>query len=162
MFMNITIRPTTLADGQAISELVKSSNTLDINSSYLYFLLADHFSQTCALAHDDNNCPLGFVTAYRLPKEPSTLFVWQIAVASEARGNGLAKKLLLHFASQPWFEEIDKVVCTISPYNTASNALFESYAAALGGKLSTHSFLTEEHLGADHDPEPYVVIDLTL
>lgn len=158
--MNITIRPTQLSDGTALANLVKASGALDINSDYLYFLLADHFSETCAIAVDEAQTPLGFVTAYRLPKDPTCLFIWQIAVAEEARGQGLAKKLLQHLSHQAWFSSINKVVCTISPHNRASNALFESFASVLNAQLSTRDYLTAEHLGVAHDPEPYVVLEL--
>ncbi|AEG31380.1 diaminobutyrate acetyltransferase [Thiomicrospira cyclica] len=160
MFMNITIRPTQLSDGTGLANLVKASGTLDVNSDYLYFLLADHFSETCAIAVDDKQTPIGFVTAYRLPKDPTTLFIWQIAVAEEARGQGLAKKLLQHLTEQVWFDSINQVVCTISPHNCASNALFESFSDSLNAQLNSKDYLTTQHLGLSHDPEPYVIIEL--
>lgn len=160
MFMDITIRPTTLSDGKAITKLVKASGTLDVNSDYLYFLLAEHFSQTCAIAVGDQDQALGFVTAYRLPEQPATLFIWQIAVAEHARGHGLAKQMLKHFTKLAWFSTINQVVCTISPNNIASNALFKSFASELGGQVRIKPFLTSTHLGISHDDEPYVMIDL--
>lgn len=160
MFMDITIRPTQLSDGSALASLVKASGALDVNSDYLYFLLADHFSETCAIAVDNAQTPVGFVTAYRLPKDPSCLFVWQIAVSHEARGQGLAKKLLHHLSQQAWFDSIQQVVCTISPHNRASNALFESFADSLNARLTTKDYLTNQHLSLAHDPEPYVIIEL--
>jgi L-2,4-diaminobutyric acid acetyltransferase len=158
--MNITIRPTVLSDGQAITKLVKASGTLDVNSDYLYFLLADHFSKTCAIAVGDQGQALGFVTAYRLPEQLSTLFIWQIAVVEHARGHGLAKQLLRHFTKQAWFSTINQVVCTISPNNTASNELFKSFASEVGGRVRIKPFLTSTHLGISHEDEPYVMIDL--
>lgn len=160
MFMNITIRPTRLTDGQAITQLVKQSKSLDVNSTYLYFLLADHFSDTCAIALNDNDEPLGFVTAYRMPKNPEVLFVWQIAVTQSARGTGLAKRLLVHLTQQAWFSDIESIVCTISPQNLASNALFASFAKTFDARIRTSPYLTQDHLGLHHDDEPYVIIEI--
>jgi L-2,4-diaminobutyric acid acetyltransferase len=157
--MNIIIRPPCLKDGAAITRLVKESQTLDVNSSYLYFLLAEHFSQTCAVAEVDGEL-VGFVTAYRLPKDSSKLFVWQVAVDSSMRGQGLAMSLLQDLTRRDWFGEIDQVLCTISPSNKASNALFAKLASAFKTQVHIEPFLTEAHLGGGHEDEPLVIIDL--
>jgi L-2,4-diaminobutyric acid acetyltransferase len=157
--MNVTLRSPSLEDGAAISQLVNQSQTLDVNSSYLYFLLASHFSQTCAVAECEGEL-VGFVTAYRLPQQPNCLFVWQIAVSPLCRGQGLASQLLAFLASRPWFGEIEQVQCTISPHNRASNRLFEKFAATLGAKRRVRPFLSQAHLGEGHDPEPLVCLDL--
>ncbi|UQB41314.1 diaminobutyrate acetyltransferase [Thiomicrospira microaerophila] len=153
--MNITIRPPCLKDGAAITRLVKESQTLDVNSSYLYFLLSDHFSQTCAIA-EVNNRAVGFVTAYRLPDNPDVLFVWQVAVDPAMRGQGLAMRLLQNLAARDWFDQIRKVQCTISPSNQASNALFFKWANSLGAELQITDYLTTDHLGDGHEAEPLV------
>jgi L-2,4-diaminobutyric acid acetyltransferase len=157
--MNIIIRPPSLNDGAAITRLVKESQTLDVNSSYLYFLLSDHFSQTCAIAELDQR-PVGFVTAYRLPNDPSVLFVWQVAVDPSMRGQGLALRLLQNLAARDWFEQIQQVQCTISPSNKASNALFAKWANQLGSKAEVSEYLTPAHLGDGHEAEPLVSIPL--
>ena len=77
--MTIHFREPRLEDGGRIHRLIERAGTLDLNSAYLYFLLADHFRSTCAIAEDGENL-VGFVTAYRLPDNPDSLFVWQIGV----------------------------------------------------------------------------------
>lgn len=157
--MDMIIKPPSLQDGAAITRLVKESQTLDVNSSYLYFLLSDHFSQTCAIAEVDNKA-VGFVTAYRLPQDPSALFVWQVAVDSSMRGQGLAMQLLQNLTERDWFAQIKQVQCTISPSNKASNALFAKWAHHLGSKVEISDYLTTEHLGNGHEAEPLVSIHL--
>lgn len=157
--MNIIIRPPCLQDGAAITRLVKQSQTLDVNSSYLYFLLADHFAETCAVAEVDGQL-VGFVTAYRLPKDPSVLFVWQVAVDPSMRGQGLALRLLDDLAQRDWFKQIQQVHCTISPSNAASNGLFNKFAARLGSQTQSEDYLTSAHLGADHEAEPLIRIEV--
>lgn len=157
--MDFIIRPPSLADGSAVTRLVKQSQTLDVNSSYLYFLLSDHFSQTCAVAQSGDEL-VGFVTAYRLPKDPSVLFVWQVAVDPKMRGQGLAMQLLQDLTKRDWFADIRQVQCTISPSNQASNALFRKLAASLGSQVEISPFLTQDHLGGGHEDEPLVSIKL--
>lgn len=158
-FMNIIIRPPCLEDGAAITRLVKESRTLDVNSSYLYFLLSEHFSDTCAVAQVGNKL-VGFVTAYQLPKDPSVLFVWQVAIDPAMRGQGLAFSLLKELTQRSWFKQIKQVQCTISPSNTASNRLFAKLAQHFNSKICTEPFLTEAHLGGGHEEEPLIMIDL--
>lgn len=150
--MNIHYRPPSLEDGKSIHQLVLDSGVLDVNSAYLYFLLADHFGETCMVAESDDRL-LGFVTAYRLPKDPAVLFVWQIGVSSEARGQGVASGLLEALQNQPFFDQIREIQLTISPSNKASQALFRKWADKLGTPIETRDYLTERHLGDAHEPE---------
>jgi L-2,4-diaminobutyric acid acetyltransferase len=157
--MDTIIRPPRLNDGAAIAKLVKQSNTLDINSDYLYFLLSSHFAQTCAIA-EQNGQVVAFVTAYRLPDAPSTLFVWQIAVAQSAQGQGLALALLRNLSERDWFKQINQVRCTISPSNKASNRLFQRFAQTISAQVRIEPFLTQAHLGLHHEEEPSVILQL--
>lgn len=156
--MDVFIRPPCLEDGAAIKSLVKNSGTLDLNSTYLYFLLAGHFAQTCAVAETNNGELVGFVTAYRLPDNPDILFVWQIAVSDKAQGQGLAFRLLQNLSHRDWFSSISQVQCTISPSNQASNGLFAKFADHLNAELVISPFLEKHHLGEEHEEEPLVAL----
>lgn len=157
--MDVYIRPPCLADGAAIKSLVENSGTLDLNSTYLYFLLAGHFAQTCAVA-ETNGELVGFVTAYRLPDNPDILFVWQIAVSDKFQGQGLASRLLQNLSLRDWFGDISQVQCTISPSNKASNSLFAKFADYLKAELVISPFLEKHHLGKEHEEEPLVALFL--
>ena len=157
---NITIRAPRLEDGAKFVALVHASGTLDVNSSYLYCLLADHFSSTCAYAEVDGE-PAGFVTAYRLPDDPACLFVWQITVSPVVRGCGLGLKLLDALAERSWFGEIQRVCCTISPSNQASRGLFAKWGKQFGGSWQETPYLRSEHLGAGHEDEPMLTLDIS-
>lgn len=159
--MKLNIRPPSLNDGAAIARLVNQSQTLDVNSTYLYFLLADHFASTCAVAEFGDEV-VGFVTAYRLPDQPDVLFVWQIAIAANMQGKGLALALLESFTQRNWFAGIKAVQCTISPSNKASNALFAKWARHLGADVHIEPYLTTQHLGSGHEAEPLVVLNLPI
>lgn len=157
---DLIFRKPTLNDGLAIYELIKSSPPLDLNSSYLYFLQASHFADTCVVA-EQNGQIVGFVSAYLQPDKPTTLFVWQVAVAESQRGKGLAKSLLTALAlQQPSDSHITEMACTISPSNTASQSLFRSFAKTHNLILNSTAFISEDHFGAaSHEAEDlYTVI----
>ena len=141
-------------------ELVQASGALDLNSPYLYCLLADHFSSTCAYAEADGE-PAGFVSAYRLPDSPSCLFVWQITVSPAFRGCGIGLKLLLDLQQRPWFSDIERVCCTISPSNSASRHLFSKWGESLGGQWHEEPYLRAADLGTGHEDEPMLTITLS-
>jgi len=150
--MSITYRPPSKSDGKSIHQLVRDSKTLDINSAYLYFLLADHFHDTCVVA-ERNGQIVGFVSAYRLPSRPQTLFIWQIGVAISTRGQGVASRMLQELEKRPFFEDVDEIQLTISPSNQASQALFHKWARRLDTTLNARPYLTEADLGNEHEPE---------
>ncbi len=151
----ICYRQPTLSDGHKLHALVQTAGTLDVNSCYLYLLLCDHFSETCILAEREEEL-LGFVTAYRPPNRPDSLFVWQVGVLPSARGQGIARALLDTLLAQDSCRDICWIELTISPSNTASRALFQSLARDLGANLHEQPHYTETHFPPDagHEAEP--------
>ncbi len=127
----ICFRKPTKEDGAAIWQLVKESKVLDLNSSYLYIMLSEYFSDTCAIAEIDGTLA-GFVTGYKLPNHPETLFIWQIAIAEDQRGKGLGKKLLRELLAMESTQGIKYVEATVSPSNEPSKALFYGLARDRG------------------------------
>lgn len=94
---------------------------------------------------------LGFITGYRRPDEPSTLLVWQVAVAASARGQGLAGRMLDSLYDQ--VDEVDHLETTITPDNEASIALFRAFAKRRGARVHTDELFGPDLLGGDHEPE---------
>ena len=124
---SLTVRSARAEDGAALWELVKRSGTLDLNSAYAYMLLCDEFGDTCAVAEHDGEA-VGFVTAFRRPRSPGTLFVWQVGVDASMRGRGLASRMLQWLLESAACAGVTHVEATISPSNAASRALFGSLA----------------------------------
>ena len=89
-----------VADGSALWSLARA-NGLDENSPYAYLLWAEYFADTMVVAttEDDDDTPVGFVTAFARPDEPTTVFVWQIGVDEGHRRRGIAGALLDHLAT---------------------------------------------------------------
>ena len=73
--------------------LIQACKPLDENSIYCNLIQCDHFADTCILAELDGT-PVGWISGYLLPDATDTLFIWQVAVAEEARGLGLASQML--------------------------------------------------------------------
>jgi diaminobutyrate acetyltransferase len=75
-------------DGPAVFDLVARCPPLDPNSRYCNLLQCSHFAATSIIAPADvgGHAALGFVSGYRIPARPDTLFIWQVAVDAAARG----------------------------------------------------------------------------
>jgi diaminobutyrate acetyltransferase len=61
-------------------------------------------------------------------RQPDTLFVWQIAVRSEARGGGVALALLEHVVATEACRGVRFVEAHVALDNRASEALFRKFA----------------------------------
>ena len=97
----LLLRPPSPDDGAAIYELIKNSPPLDLNSCYAYLLQGLHFADTCVVAKDSDNTVAAYVSAYILPNQPNTLFVWQVAVDKAYRGQRLAPQMIQHLLQRP-------------------------------------------------------------
>jgi L-2,4-diaminobutyric acid acetyltransferase len=149
----VIIRRPILADAVAIHQLVEESETLDMNSQYLYLLLCRDYSLTCRVAEHDGHI-IGFVTAYHPPDQRQVLFIWQIAVAETHRGRDVAMRMLVDLLAglsepQPWTIE-----ATVTESNQASRNLFASLARRLGCDLRIgEGFHASLFLPAVHEAE---------
>jgi L-2,4-diaminobutyric acid acetyltransferase len=137
-------------DGVDLWRMAKDSKVLDVNSRYAYLLWCRDFADTTVVARRGDDA-LGFVTGYRRPESPGTLFVWQVAVDEKARGLGLAGKMLDSLVDQ--VDEVDHLETTITPDNDASIALFTKFAKRWDAEVDRRALFDEELLGDDHLPE---------
>lgn len=152
----IELRLPTADDGSKLNELVASCPPLDTNSLYCNLLHCTHFSATsvAAVAQDDPERLVGFISAYVPPQQEDTLFVWQVAVAEEARHQGLGGRMLDELLERPASARLRFVETTINPGNAASWALFESWARRHQVPTSRQPhFERQRHFGGRHDDE---------
>lgn len=151
----ITIRPTTAADGAAMWRLADASDALEANTAYCYLIMAKHFSMTCLVAEKAGHT-LGYAMGYRPPAQPETVFVWQIGVASDVRGQGIAGRLLDTLATTTKAVYIE---ASIGVSNTASQALFNGFARRRKVPVDSRSdFLNAAEFPAEHETEKRFVI----
>ncbi len=145
----ILCRPPVSADAVAIDSLVRACPPLEHNSVYAYLLIATHFAGTSAVATQSSRC-VGFVSAYRRPDEPSTLFVWQVAVDARVRGRGVARRLLADILARPDLGDVRHLEATVAPDNQPSHRLFEAFAAERRADLRETPAFTPTDFGTAH------------
>lgn len=149
----VSCRPPKQSDASAIHALVAACKPLDLNSTYAYLLLCTHFAGTCAVAEQAGEL-LGFVSGYRKPADPATLFIWQVAVSPKARGRGLAKALLNEILARPECRRVTQLEATVSPTNKPSRNLFESLAREQQAACSWTPLFNAAHFGNElHEEE---------
>lgn len=137
----IELRAPTRVDGAALWRLARDSGALDLNSPYAYLLWCDQFARTSIVA-DVGGEPAGFVTGFLCPERNDVLFVWQVAVASEHRGLGLAGRMLDALALRLRPRALE---ATVTPSNTASRRLFLGFARRHGCACREEAYLEPQH-----------------
>ncbi|WP_341707139.1 diaminobutyrate acetyltransferase [Halopseudomonas sp.] len=150
----VTLRKPNSTDGFALNSLVERCKPLDTNSVYCNLLQCSDFADTAIAAETSDGDLVGFISGYRPPARPDTLFVWQVAVDSRMRGQGLALKMLLGLVERLRPEGVTRLETTISPGNDASEALFKKAFRLLGADYSTEVlFSRQTHFNGEHDDE---------
>jgi len=145
-------------DGAAIFQLIRACPPLDLNSPYAYLLLCAHHAGTCVVAESRDGIA-GFISAYRLPEAPDTVFVWQVAVAPAARGQGLALQMLTQLLSRPALAGCCWLETTVTPSNRNSRRVFDRLATQLGASVTEDEFFTpEDFQDQHHEPEMLIRI----
>ena len=158
--VQLVIRKPEDEDGFDVHNLIASCPPLDRNSMYCNLLQCKHFSNTSVIALDEHSQEvLGFISAYIKPSDSDTLFVWQVAVSEKARGQGLAKKMLLHILERDTHHALSYIETTITDNNPGSWALFTSLSKELQTELARSELFTKElHFQGVHDTENLVRI----
>lgn len=117
-----------MRDAAQIWKLVQTIGVLDTNSPYAYLVLCSDFAASGAVAEQDGQIA-GFVLGYRPPGRPEALFVWQVAVRDDHRGQGLARALLDWTMKRAIDDGASFLEATVTPSNVASRSLFQSMAS---------------------------------
>jgi L-2,4-diaminobutyric acid acetyltransferase len=149
----LTLRPPVATDGPRVTRLIGHCPPLDTNSAYCNLLQCTDFAGTSVIAESEGEL-LGWISAYRPPSSPECLFVWQVAVSAQARGMGLAGRMLDALLGRPEVAGATALTTTITADNAASWALFEAFARRHGATLTrTPRFEREAHFARAHDTE---------
>ena len=102
---------------------------------------------------------VGWISAYIVPDDPETLFVWQVAVSERARGQGLAQRMLKELLEREACAGVQQLKTTITKDNEASWALFSRFAEREGADLDSEAhFKRDEHFDGRHATEHMVTI----
>lgn len=145
-------------DGMAVHQLIAQCPPLDTNSAYCNLLQCAHFGMTSVVAERGEEL-VGFISGYRIPSRPQTLFIWQVAVSASGRGQGLAGRMLDHILDRRGNTDISHMETTVTEDNEASWALFESLAKKRNATLKrTVMFDRERHFHGSHATEMLATI----
>jgi len=149
----LTLRMPEAEDAWQVTQLIAASPPLDVNSAYCNLLQCTDFRDTCVVAERSGKL-LGWISAYRPPATPDRLFVWQVAIHAEARGQGLALRMLEALLDRPAAAGAKALTATITEDNRASWALFRACARHLGADMtSAPRFGRDAHFAGAHDTE---------
>lgn len=156
----IRFRAPRTEDGASVWRLIRSTEPLDENSLYCNLLQCDHFSDTCIAAERASDGELaGWVSAYLMPDDPQTLFVWQVAVDESAQGQGVAKRMLTALLEREACADVRRLKTTITADNAASWGLFRSLARSQGATVDSEPyFRKDDHFEGAHVTEHMVTI----
>jgi len=157
----VEFRRPTLSDGLEIHRLIAGSPPLDLNSVYSYYLFGAHFAETSVVA-ETNGEIVGFISAYRIPQRPDTLFVWQVVVSKALRGRQIARRMLEAVLQRHQAGELGFVEATVNPSNRASRSLFERLARDRGTRLLESEFLDAAAFGPGSEHEPEILLRIPL
>ena len=140
-------------DGYELNRLIASSPPLDPNSIYCNLLQCSHFQGTSVCAKAGGTLA-GFISGYLIPDRPDTLFVWQVVVADDFRGQDLAGRMLQALIERPACKDVQFIETTITPSNQASAALFRKFAQRIGEEAQVSEGFDEQlHFGGQHESE---------
>lgn len=154
----IRMRAPLATDGSQVHELIARCEPLDRNSLYCNLLQCTDFADTSILAERNGNI-VGWISAYRLPDDSSMLFIWQVAVAPEARGTGLGRSMVLSLLDRVSATGVDRLRTTITADNKASMALFSAVARALNAPKNCQPWFDEDsHFDGGHESEYMISI----
>ncbi|QEP44799.1 diaminobutyrate acetyltransferase [Ectothiorhodospiraceae bacterium BW-2] len=158
---NLLFRHPLADEGLIITNLIAANPPLDSNSIYSYYLLCRHFANSCVVAETAGEIG-GFISAYPLPTRPKTLFVWQVVVAPNLRGQRIARRMLDWLLQQPMLRHITQIEATVNPNNIASRKIFEGVAHDQGTAIDEELFLPATAFGSDASHESEILLRVTL
>ncbi|EDQ91800.1 uncharacterized protein MONBRDRAFT_5832 [Monosiga brevicollis MX1] len=145
-------------DGPRVHALIAACPPLDENSAYANLLQCTHFAETCALATRHGEA-VGWISGYLLPSQPDVYFLWQVAVRPDARGQGLALRMMTNLLKRPGCAAVTQLQATITRDNQPSWALFRALARRLDTDLRESPFFDRAtHFAGLHDSELLVTL----
>lgn len=150
---DLIYRKPTVEDGKNVWQLIKDTGVLDLNSSYSYLMWSKFFDETSVVVECEEKI-VGFISGFIQPNSPHTLFIWQVAVDSSQRGRGLATRMLQTILHRHACRNIRCLEATVSPSNSASEALFRKLARDLKTECNvTACFGEDQFPGVGHEAE---------
>lgn len=154
--MTFLLRTPCAEDAVKTAELVHRCPPLDTNSVYCHLLQCSHFASTSIVAERAGQL-VASISGYRRPDATDVLFIWQVAVAPEARGQGLARQMLNDVLARPENHGVRYIETTITADNQASWQLFTGWATRAGWPQQRRLAFDCRHHFAGQHPSEYLL-----
>ncbi len=141
------IRNCTVDDVSRVRLFVDQCKPLDLHTTVTYWTLFNYFSNLCFLMLEEEKV-IGFVSGVKSSLDKEVVYLWQVGVAKNYRGNNYASLLLDHFFKASKNLDCSKIQVSIAPENEPSyNAFFKyskehSYNISQVGELKYEDELT--------------------
>lgn len=151
---SLRFRPPVSTDGPAVTALISRCPPLDRNSAYCNLIQCTHFADQCVIAELGDRI-VGWVSGHRPASDPRAFFVWQVAVAAEGRGKGLASQMIKSLLTRSAQHDVTHLITTITDGNKASWALFRGLARDWDAELERSALFEREAHFAGAYPTEY-------
>lgn len=107
-----------------IHELIGKLEGLVQHPVHFYNIMIRYFGNTFFVAKEGDKIA-GFVWGFISQSDPEVLFLWQIGVTEEYRGNQLSRKLIDSFTQAARDNGCTRIHATVEPENIPSWKMFE-------------------------------------
>lgn len=124
-----TLRSCSVADVEGIVQFVESCPPLDLHTPFTYWVTLRYWGRHCFVATMADRI-VGYASAIGSGGGDDVLYLWQIGVASELRGRGLAQRLIESVADVGRESGFQVLQVSIAPDNEASLRAFRRFAAS--------------------------------
>ena len=146
-----SIQLPTKKHGAAIHALVGKSPPLDLNSTYHYLLQSHYFAKTSAVVFYEKEL-VAFISGFISPLDKKNLFIWQVAIAEQYRGQGLGGRMVDFILANN--RQVEFLETTVTRENTSSRRMFEKISHQLEANLTEKIlFESESDFLNQHDSE---------
>ena len=148
-------------DGAAVAALAHCDKQELVGTLLGDLAGCDDFVETSVVAELDGEVA-GAVLAYILPYDPQTLFVWQVNVAENEEGKGLASLMLGQLLRREACVGVTRVQTAIPASDEISWALFRRFAGWQRTRMRIEPYVTQALSPfRRNEAENLITIDLT-
>ena len=119
------------ADVDEIRKFVKCSKPLDLHTAFTYWTLFKYFGDTCFVLEKEGRI-IGFISGLLSSSQHGILYLWQIGIDPDDRGNRYAEILLKRMVEAARAKDCNGLQVTIAPENRSSYRLFSRFALEQG------------------------------
>lgn len=129
------IRPLEEGDIKTVREiLAQGAPFVASYNNYIYWMLGKYFPSTCLVA-EKNGQIIGYIGAL-LSMEKQKIFVWQIAVKSNERGQQIGRRLLENIVTAAKKMGIDELEIAIDDENIICRCMVKKLVQDLEGTIT--------------------------